>query len=179
MCLVRFSKQTAITNQNIVGCYLEWKGSDFCEAWTGFLNIIRLQSVNKSHSSNFRLQSVNKSHSSNPSPTAILPIYGHRSFASLWQYVECSGTSKCGEVWNFCLLTFLRAEQGWRYIGGWLHVLLCGLPIFFGKFAKLRKATVSHACPSVPMNNAAPTKRNFMKSDICRENSNFTKIWQE
>ena len=81
---------------------------------------------------------------------------------SLWRYVEYSGTSKCGKVWNFCLLTFLCAKQGWRYIGGWLHVLLCGLPIFLARSQNCEKRLL---IMSVRM-NSAPTRRNFMKSDI-------------
>lgn len=126
--------------QNIGGCYLEWKGSDFCVAWTGILNLIWLQSVNTSRS-NLRLQSVNKSQSSNPSPTAIQPNPRIRPpfvCRSLWRYVECSGISKCATVRNFCSQTFMRTIRGWRFIAGWLHVLLRGLPIFwhFRKTAK-------------------------------------------
>jgi hypothetical protein len=64
------------------------------------------------------------------------------------------------------------------------HVLRC---MSSGAFAKLRKVTISFAYLSVCLftrNKSAPTRRIFVKfyieqSKICRENSSFTKFWQE
>jgi hypothetical protein len=64
---------------------------------------------------------------------------------SLLQYVEWNGTSRCGEVRNFCLLPSLRAKQGWRYIRADCTCFYAHFP-YFATFAKVRKATVSHVC---------------------------------